>query len=127
MSESAVTRNPEAVIRALHGCKDLGVRLTLDDYGTGSASLSDLKRLPVDSLKIHESFVDGLGQQAEAASLVGALVDLGHALGLEVAAEGVETDVQLAQLRELGCDRAQGFVLGRAVPGDEVRALLTPA
>ena len=72
-------------------------------------SLASLKRLPIDTLKIHESFVTGVGSRPEETSIVGALVELGHALGLHVIAEGVETDAQLAHLRELGCDGAQGY------------------
>jgi diguanylate cyclase (GGDEF)-like protein len=126
VTETAMTRNPEAAIRVLHGLKTVGVGLALDDYGTGASSLSGLKRLPVDTLKIHESFVTGLGGDPDQSSLVGAVVELGHALGLNVVAEGVETDMQLAEVRLLGCDAAQGFLLGRPVPADEARALLAP-
>jgi diguanylate cyclase (GGDEF)-like protein len=126
VTETAMMRNPEVATRALHALKTVGVGLAIDDFGTGASSLSSLKCLPVDTLKIHESFVTGLGGDPDDASLVGAVVELGHALGLEVVAEGVETDMQLAELRSLGCDAAQGFLLGRPVPEDEARALLAP-
>jgi diguanylate cyclase (GGDEF)-like protein len=126
VSESAITRNPEAAGQALTALKAAGVELAIDDYGTGSSSLRNLKQLPVDALKIHESFVSGLGGDPEDASIVGAVVELGHALGLIVIAEGVETDSQLAELRSLGCDAAQGFLLGRPVTAQEVQALLIP-
>ena len=126
VSEGEVTRNAEGAIRALANLKSVGVKIAIDDYGTGSASLSDLKRLPADALKIHQSFVDGLEDDGEM-SVLGAVVNLGHALGLSVIAEGVETDLQLAQLRRLGCDRAQGYLLGAPVPGEAVGAMLTPA
>jgi diguanylate cyclase (GGDEF)-like protein len=124
--ERAVNRNPDLAHRALQALKSVGVGIAIDDYGTGASSLASLKRLPIDALKIHESFVTGLGSNPEEASIVGAVVELGHALGLGVVAEGVETDIQLAQLRSLGCDAAQGYLLGRPVPAEEVDALLVP-
>jgi diguanylate cyclase (GGDEF)-like protein len=124
IAEHAVTRNPTVAVRALAALKALGVSIAIDDYGIGSSSLSNLKSLPVDVLKIHQSFVTGLGTRPEEASIVGAVVKLGHALGLEVIAEGVETDRQLAELRALGCDAAQGFLLGRPVPEEQVDSML---
>jgi diguanylate cyclase (GGDEF)-like protein len=124
--ERAVNRNPDLAHRALQALKSVGVGIAIDDYGTGASSLASLKRLPIDALKIHESFVTDLGSNPEEASLVGAVVELGHALGLGIVAEGVETDLQLAQLRSLGCDAAQGYLLGRPVPAEEVEALLVP-
>ena len=82
--------------------------------------------MPIDALKIHDSFVSAIDQHPGDGSVVGAVVDLGHALGLGVDAEGVETDVQLAELRSRGCDGAQGFLLGRPVPAEEVHAMLQP-
>jgi diguanylate cyclase (GGDEF)-like protein len=125
ISESAVTHNPDLAARVLHGLRTIGVGITIDDYGSGSSSLASLKRLPIDTLKIHESFVTGLGSDPDETPIVGAVVGLGHALGLTVMAEGVETDAQLAELRALGCDRAQGYLFGRPVPEQEVQALLS--
>jgi diguanylate cyclase (GGDEF)-like protein len=127
ITESALAQDPEAARQAVVGLKAAGVRVAIDHYGIGAASLSELQRLPVDTLKMHESFIADLGTDFERGSLVGAVVDLGHALGLEVDAEGVETDNQLAELRSLGFDGAQGFLLGRPVPGEGVEALLAPA
>jgi EAL domain-containing protein (putative c-di-GMP-specific phosphodiesterase class I) len=124
VTESAVTHNQEAAIRAMQGLKAIGLRIAIDDFGTGSSSLRSLKRLPVDMLKIHESFVAGLGSDPVQNPIVAAVVELGHALGLSVVAEGVETDAQLAALRSLGCDGAQGFLFGAPVPEEEVHALL---
>jgi diguanylate cyclase len=126
VSESSVNRNPDIAMRALQTLKTVGVEIAIDDYGVGSSSLSGLKRLPIDALKIHESFVTRLDGGPEEVSLVGAVVELGHALGLGVVAEGVETDEQLAHLRSLGCDAAQGYLLGRPMPVDEVESLLLP-
>src|SRR5581483_9401557 len=102
----------------------LGVRVAIDDYGTGSSALSNLSRLPIDAIKIHESFVAPLGEDPSDSPVVGAVVELGHALGLSVVAEGVETDLQLTQLKQLGCDSAQGFLFSPAVPTEEADALL---
>jgi diguanylate cyclase (GGDEF)-like protein len=124
VTESAVNRNPDVAERMLRALKAAGVTLAIDDFGTGYSSLASLKELPLDTLKLHESFVDGLGSDPEERPIVGAVVDLAHALGLSVVAEGVETDTQLAQLRELGCDGAQGFLFGRPLPEQEAEALL---
>jgi diguanylate cyclase (GGDEF)-like protein len=124
IAESAVAEDPEAVIRALGGLKATGVRIAIDDFGTGASSLSKLRELPIDALKIHESFIGPIAASPEDASVVGALVDLGHALGLAVVAEGVETDAQLEQLRELGCDSAQGYAIGAPVSVEQLEAQL---
>ena len=124
VAERDVTRRPEIALHALEGLKTAGVCIAIDDYGTGAASLANLRRLPIDTLKIHESFIAGIGGVGQDASIVAAVVQLGHALGLQVVAEGVETDEQLAQLRALGCDGAQGFFLGRPMPESEIAALL---
>jgi diguanylate cyclase (GGDEF)-like protein len=126
ITERATSRNPDISVRAVQALKALGVRIAIDDFGTGSSSLSDLKQLAIDSIKIHESLVGGLGRDPGEAPLVRAVIDLGHALGVEVVAEGVENDAQLDQLRALGCDAAHGFLLGRPVPEEEVLALLSP-
>jgi diguanylate cyclase (GGDEF)-like protein len=124
VTESAVTHNQEAAIRALQGLKEIGLRIAIDDFGTGSSSLQSLRRLPVDMLKIHESFVADLGSDPVQNPIVAAVVELGHALGLSVVAEGVETDAQLAALRSLGCDGAQGLLFGAPVPEEDVHELL---
>jgi diguanylate cyclase (GGDEF)-like protein len=129
--EHAVAEDPETAIDALERLKATGVRIALDDFGSGASALSRLRELPLDALKLHESFIAPLGCQPEDASLVGALVDLGHALGLAVVAEGVEHESQIEQLRELGCDAAQGYAIGRPVSEDQLAAAaiggLTPA
>jgi diguanylate cyclase (GGDEF)-like protein len=126
ISEDMVEQHPELAERMLE-LSHTGVKLAIDDFGMGHSSLASLRHLPVDTLKIHQSFVASLGQQPVEAAIVGALVELGHALGLSVVAEGVETDAQLAQLRELGCDGAQGYLFSRPVPQDGVQALLGSA
>ncbi len=124
VSEIGLAKDPDSTIRALQALKETGIRITIDDFGVGALSLSWLTRMPVDALKIHESFVAGLGAGAENAALVGALVELGHALSLDVIAKGVENENQLALLRELGCDAVQGDAIGRPVTGEQLEALL---
>jgi EAL domain-containing protein (putative c-di-GMP-specific phosphodiesterase class I) len=109
LTESALIDDLTTTLARLDELQALGVRIDVDDFGTGYSSLSYLKRLPLDTLKIDRSFIDGLGPDPSDISIVHAIVDLGHALGLQTVAEGVETETQLAALRQLGCDLAQGF------------------
>jgi EAL domain-containing protein (putative c-di-GMP-specific phosphodiesterase class I) len=113
-----------ATDRILHGLAARGVRLSLDDFGTGYSSLAYLRRLPVQRIKIDRSFVRDIGTDPEDEAVVQAIVSLGHTLGKEVVAEGVESEAQLGFLRELGCDAAQGFLLARPQAAAEVERLL---
>jgi diguanylate cyclase (GGDEF)-like protein len=124
VTEDTVQQDPIAVGAILSGLHTLGVSLALDDFGMGHSSLQSLRELPVDMIKIHQSFVSALDAETDESALVGAVVELGHALGLTVIAEGVETDVQLAHLRELGCDGAQGFLFSGPVTEEGVHELL---
>lgn len=124
ITESVIMEDAQSTIGTLRALKCLGVRLAVDDFGTGYSSLSYLRRFPVDCLKIDRSFVGGLGRNAEDTAIVGAIVRLGHALGLEVTAEGVETAAQMEQLRTLGCDLAQGFYFAKPLPTRETSILL---
>ena len=110
----------EATVAALRRLRDLGVRLAIDDFGAGYSSLSYLRSFPVDILKIDRSFVQGLGRDRRNSSIAGAIVSLAHALALTAIAEGVETEEQLATLRGLGCDVAQGFLFARPVAPEEL-------
>jgi diguanylate cyclase (GGDEF)-like protein/PAS domain S-box-containing protein len=96
--------------------RDLGVRFSIDDFGTGYSSLSYLKRLPADAIKIDKAFVDGLGKDVEDTAVIRMIIELAHTLGLEVIAEGVETEEQVALLKEMGCDFAQGYHFSRPLP-----------
>jgi diguanylate cyclase (GGDEF)-like protein len=126
VTEDSVEHNPELAARSLSALHAIGVKLALDDFGTGHASVASLRDLPLESIKIDRSFVSTLDSDPEEPAVVGALVELGHALGLDVVAEGVETDAQLAHLRVLGCDGAQGYLFSRPLPVDGVHALLGP-
>jgi diguanylate cyclase (GGDEF)-like protein len=123
IAEQAVSSEPELTVRAARVLQAAGVRISVDDYGTGSVSLGSLRALGADELKIHESFIEELDNAGDGA-VVGAVVDLGHALGMRVMAEGVETDRQLDELKALGCDRAQGYLLGRPMPADDLAELI---
>ena len=109
----------------LRKVKALGVALAIDDFGTGYSSVSYVRNFALDDLKIDQSFVRGLASGVEDAAIVKAVIHMAHALGLATVAEGVETAEQLAELRSLGCDRAQGFYFSRPQPPEVIEQLLT--
>jgi diguanylate cyclase (GGDEF)-like protein len=104
--------------------KDLGVRLALDDFGTGFSSLSYLRKLPIDIVKIDQSFIADIGEAPTGGAIVAAVTNLAHVLGLQVTAEGVETQVQRDEVRAIGCEAAQGFFYARPMPATAVSAHL---
>ena len=120
ITESALMRDPLLAAKKLDSLRSLGVRIAIDDFGTGYASLSQLLRLPVDILKIDQSFVADLGESSDAAGIVNGIVAMAHAVGLTVIAEGVETAQQLEILCDLGCDQAQGHYFGRPGTPDDI-------
>jgi diguanylate cyclase (GGDEF)-like protein/PAS domain S-box-containing protein len=124
LTESVFMEDVDYFGRTLAGLKGLGVRLAIDDFGTGYSSLSYLKRFPVDAVKVDRAFVDGLGTDPHDSALVAAIVAMAAALGLEVTAEGVETREQLADLKRLHCQRAQGFYLARPMPAAAMTRLV---
>ncbi len=115
------TRDTQTNVRAL---SDMGVCITLDDFGTGQSSLSLLKRFPIGRLKIDRSFVSGLPLDSEDVAIVGAVLSLAHALDIPVVGEGVEDEAQLAFLQQRDCDDVQGFLLGRPMPGPAIISTL---
>ena len=127
VTESFVLADEEASARRMHALRALGVRLAIDDFGTGYASLSYLKRLPVDILKIDKSFTEGLGRTAEDAALVQAIVKLARSLELEIVAEGVERADQLQALIELKCHYGQGWHFSKALTATEMDEALNSA
>jgi diguanylate cyclase (GGDEF)-like protein/PAS domain S-box-containing protein len=124
LTESAVAENVEGAAATLQQLKWMSVQLAMDDFGTGYSSLSSLSRLPLDILKIDQSFVARLDQDAEGRAVVYAITSLATALGVRVTGEGIETASQRSTLLELGCNHGQGFLLGRPAPAEEIAALL---
>jgi len=116
LTESALIERESDCIQLLNELQALGIQLAIDDFGTGYSSLAYLKRLPLNMLKIDKQFVDDLPHQRDDTEIASAIVAMGHALGLRVLAEGVETPEQLAFLRQLGCDRLQGYLLSPPLP-----------
>ena len=127
VTESVLIEDPESSTATLAELKALGVQIAVDDFGTGYSSLEHLRRFPIDSVKIDRSFVRGLPESSEDVAIVGAVIELGHALNLSVVAEGVETSDQLGNLQNAGCDTAQGFLFSRPEHPDVIDALvMTP-
>jgi diguanylate cyclase (GGDEF)-like protein/PAS domain S-box-containing protein len=124
VAESTLLQDEEAASRVLRDLKAIGVSLVLDDFGTGYHSISNLKRLTIDGLKLDRSFVGGLGDDDEDGAIVSAVLSMANALEVGVTAEGVETPEQLSRLRSHGCEFAQGFLLARPASADEVGAWL---
>jgi EAL domain-containing protein (putative c-di-GMP-specific phosphodiesterase class I) len=124
LTESSIMQDAAATISTMSQLKTEGVLLALDDFGTGYSSLSQLKRLPLDNLKLDQSFVRGLPHDDDDMAICTAVIAMGQALGLKVIAEGVETTEQLAVLRTLGCDVGQGYLFARPMPADEFLAFV---
>jgi len=116
ITEGLLMRDTTKTNTALCQLKELGVRIAVDDFGTGYSSLSYLHRFNVDTLKIDRSFVQHVTKRQDSASIATAIVGLGHNLGLEIIAEGVETPEQLEFMRNNGCDIIQGYIFGRPIP-----------
>ncbi|MDD2915131.1 MAG: EAL domain-containing protein [Gallionella sp.] len=127
LTESILLQDVDVAISTLHSLTEMGVKLSIDDFGTGYSSLSYLKRLAVNKLKIDQSFVRDMTGDPDSAAIVKAIIQLGHTLQLTVIAEGVETDTQLAFLRNYGCDEVQGYFYSRPVPAAEFVKLLEKA
>jgi EAL domain-containing protein (putative c-di-GMP-specific phosphodiesterase class I) len=132
ITESLLVEDPTTSREVLQQLASMGIGCAIDDFGMGYSSLSYLSNLPATVLKIDRSFVAPLARQNATdehdhdTALVGAIIGMAHALGLEVVAEGVETELQLVELRRLGCDYSQGYHLARPAPPDEIEALLRP-
>jgi diguanylate cyclase (GGDEF)-like protein len=124
ITEHAVVSDVDRTVQVLHDLKALGVTLAIDDFGTGYSSMTQLKRLPVDVLKIDQTFVSGLGIDDGDRAIVDVTVRLAKSFGLEVVAEGVETVELVHELLELGCHRAQGFLLCRPKPASDLELIL---
>jgi diguanylate cyclase (GGDEF)-like protein/PAS domain S-box-containing protein len=124
LTESLLMENPESVIETMRELRAQGARISIDDFGTGYSSMGYLQRLPVDKLKIDRSFVDGVDSDPHNAAICGSILGLAKSFGLGVIAEGVETQAQLDWLRAHGCGQAQGYLLAKPAPFEEMLAKL---
>jgi diguanylate cyclase (GGDEF)-like protein len=120
LTESVVMKNAKETVSTLRALKEMGLHIAIDDFGTGYSSLSYLKRFPIDTLKIDRSFVQEITTDTDSAAITKAIIAMAHSLKLRVLAEGVETEEQLAFLRENGCQALQGFLFSKPLPYDEL-------
>ena len=125
LTEGVMLENSKVAIDSLTRLNDLGVTFSLDDFGTGYSSLSYVRRLPVQRLKIDQSFVHRLGKDGQDDAIVRAIIDLGHSLDLKITAEGVETNEQLDRLKVLGCDEVQGDLISPPLPAEAFKMLFS--
>jgi len=124
ITESSLMDNPEAAVEILLELRKRGIRLSIDDFGTGYSSLSHLSKFPLNTLKIDRSFVKQMGERGENSSMIWTIVTLAHNLGLDVVAEGVETNLQLELLTKLRCEKIQGYLFSPPVEAEAAAALL---
>jgi EAL domain-containing protein (putative c-di-GMP-specific phosphodiesterase class I) len=119
ITESAIMSDPRRARRVLDRMREMGIHVAIDDFGTGYSSLVSLKQLPVSTIKVDKSFVMNMEADPDDAAIVRSTVALGHNLGLQVVAEGVETPGSWTALKEMGADIAQGYYLSKALPSDQ--------
>ena len=124
VTETQVMENPELSIQKLQQLSDAGIQIAIDDFGTGYSSLSYLKKLPLDKLKIDQSFVRDLPQDEEDVAITQAIIALGKSLKFHIIAEGVETEAQKEFMIENGCDFMQGYLFSKPIPASEIQKLL---
>jgi EAL domain-containing protein (putative c-di-GMP-specific phosphodiesterase class I) len=125
LTESVLVKYHREGTEALHALRAMGLHLAVDDFGTGYSSFSYLKHFPLDTLKIDRSFIKEIAVQPDDAAITTAIIAMGHALGLRVIAEGVETEGHLTLLQKQGCDEIQGYLVGRPVPPERFVEHLT--
>lgn len=124
LTENMILTDIDDVVAKMNALKALGIKLSMDDFGTGYSSLSYLKQLPLDQLKVDQSFVRDIGTDPNDAIIVQTIINMAHNFHLNVIAEGVETEAQLAFLKHHGCMAYQGYLFGKPVPVEEFEALL---
>ena len=124
ITETVLLEKSDTVLATLHALRSLGLRISMDDFGTGFSSLSYLRSFPFDKIKIDQSFVRDLGTNRESQAIIRSIVSLGKGLGVTITAEGVETEAELSCLRNEGCHEGQGFLFSRARPNAEIVRLL---
>ena len=120
ITETAIMAEPEGALETLRRLRNFGVRISIDDFGTGNSSLLYLKRLPVDELKIDKSFILDMASEDDDTLIARAVIDLGHNLGVKVIAEGVQSQETWNMLQSIGCDYLQGFYVSEPLPADEL-------
>jgi EAL domain-containing protein (putative c-di-GMP-specific phosphodiesterase class I) len=125
ITESMIMSDPDRALATVSRLSDLGMRLSVDDFGTGYSSLANLRKMPIDELKIDRSFVSPMLRDESDLIIVRSTINMGHDLGLRIIAEGVEDGATLEQLAELGCDLAQGYHVSRPMPADAFSVWLT--
>jgi EAL domain-containing protein (putative c-di-GMP-specific phosphodiesterase class I) len=125
VTENILLADEDAIIGVLKQLRQLGVHLAFDDFGTGFASLTHLKTMPIDRIKIDRSFVQDLTRDSQGAVIVQSIIHMAHALDLEVIAEGIEDPDAVAMLKLIGCDEGQGYLFGRPMPAEALAALAT--
>jgi EAL domain-containing protein (putative c-di-GMP-specific phosphodiesterase class I) len=124
ITESVIMQNPDYAVSVLNEITSLGIHISIDDFGTGYSSLSHLKRFTGNTLKIDKSFVRDVEKSATDAAIATAIIAMGSSLKLKVIAEGVETEEQMAFLRENHCDQVQGFLFSKPLPADQALEML---
>jgi EAL domain-containing protein (putative c-di-GMP-specific phosphodiesterase class I) len=124
VTETVLMTDSDVGVATVAGLKELGVRVAIDDFGTGYSALGYLRRFPIDDVKIDRGFIEKLGAHPGDSAIVAAIIDLGHALGVTVTAEGVETPAQLEELKSLGVDAAQGYLFAPPQPADDLTGRL---
>ena len=124
ITESIMIDSAEKALQCINDIKDMGMKIAIDDFGTGYSSLSYLSHFPANLLKIDKSFIDEMEKSESSKQYVAAIISMGHIMGFDVIAEGVEHNEQLETLRDVGCDLVQGFIWGRPLPKEEVEKLV---
>jgi EAL domain-containing protein (putative c-di-GMP-specific phosphodiesterase class I) len=124
ITESAIVENKEAAIETCNQLRELGIHIQIDDFGIGYSSLSYLSQFPISALKIDQSFIGKMTENSNETNIVHAIVSLSHRLGVDVIAEGVETAVQLDQLKSIGCEYIQGFYISKPLNKGDTKSLL---
>ena len=127
ITEEIMMGNTEETVDKMKALREIGIRFAVDDFGTGYSSLSYIKMLPIDTLKIDRAFVSDINSNRDDKAIVTATINMAHSMDIEVLAEGVETEGQLAYLNSLGCDKLQGYLYSKPIPHDEVEELLKEA
>ena len=127
VTEASLIADQAHTIAVMNSLKAAGIRIAMDDYGTGYASLATLKAFPFDKIKIDRAFIDSLDTDLQSAAIVRSTLILGKALAIPVLAEGVESEAHFAFLRKEGCDEVQGFLFGRPMPVEDINRLIAAA